>query len=206
MNRIPVTSISLLEGIASSSTSAKWTEFFRLYEEPMRGFMQTRFPSLEADDVIQETMIALMKAIPDYHYTPDDRGHFRNYLMGILKHKAMDALKKRKRAADHADEVIHDSGRGNTMNSNPMVDAADYSPAEDDSWKIAAAEAAIEQLLADESVSTRNREIFRHVALLHEDPEQVAADFGVSRNNVDQIKNRLMTRLRDLVAKMTAGE
>ena len=50
---------------------------------------------------------------------------------------------------------------------------------------------------------SRTREVFRHVAMLHEPPESVAAAFGITRNNVDQIKRRLVERLQRLVSAMT---
>ena len=57
--------------------------------------------------------------------------------------------------------------------------------------------------MADESVNALHRTVFRHVVLSHETPEEVAAKFGISRNNVDQIKRRLTARLAEAVRKMT---
>ena len=65
-------------------------------------------------------------------------------------------------------------------------------------------EAAVEQLMSDPKISPATREVFRHVALMHEKPEDVARQFGISRNNVDQIKNRMIGRLADMVRAMTA--
>ena len=75
---------------------------------------------------------------------------------------------------------------------------------EDDDWRHSAMEAALDQVLADDSISARTREVFRHVALMHEPPEAVAQMFGIERNNVDQIKSRLIARLARLVKAMTA--
>ena len=40
--------------------------------------MRERFPSLDADDVIQETLIELIRVFPVYHYSPAEKGHFHN--------------------------------------------------------------------------------------------------------------------------------
>lgn len=53
---------------------------------------------------------------------------------------------------------------------------------------------------------TRAREVFRHVALMHKPPAEVAAAFGISRTNVDLIKRRMVQRLSVLVSSMTAEE
>lgn len=184
MAKIPLTSVSLIRTLAEDPQSARWAELYRLYEEPMRGFLHQRFPSLEPEDLIQETMAALAARLPDYRYTPDEKGHFRNYLMGILKHKAMNALAKRSREAAAKEDLRARSPER---------------PVEDDSWKTAALEVAIAQLMADESINALHRTVFRHVALMHERPDAVAARFGISRNNVDQIKKRMIARLGAIV-------
>ena len=193
MANAPVTSITLLKSLASGTDNARWAEFFRIYEQPMRSFLSARFPSVDADDAIQETMVALMRRMPDYHYTPDSNGHFHNYLSGILKHKAEDALRREAR----------ESGKRDRLKERGAADAPREDP---DDWKLAAMNAALEQLLSDESVNARAREVFRHVALMHEPPAEVAAAFGISRTNVDQIKRRMVQRLSVLVSSMTAEE
>ncbi|MBQ3748617.1 MAG: sigma-70 family RNA polymerase sigma factor [Kiritimatiellae bacterium] len=193
MANAPVTSITLLKSLASGTDNARWAEFFRIYEQPMRSFLSARFPSVDADDAIQETMVALMRRMPDYHYTPDSNGHFHNYLTGILKHKAEDALRREAR----------ESGKRDKLKERGAADAPREDP---DDWKLAAMNAALEQLLSDESVNARAREVFRHVALMHEPPAEVAAAFGISRTNVDQIKRRMVQRLSVLVSSMTAEE
>jgi len=57
--------------------------------------------------------------------------------------------------------------------------------------------------MADPTINPTMREVFRHVVLMHESATQVAAAFGMSRNNVDQIKCRLIGRLEALVRAMT---
>ena len=193
MNTPPTTKISLIETISNCPDSARWTEFCRTYEQPMRAYLATHFPTIEADDVIQETLVALMKALPNYRYDPDRRGHFRNYLIGIIRHKAVSEIRRRQAESDHIDayaknrvEHFHD----------------DEDDANSDSTRKAIFEAAVTQLMADDSISSATREIFRHVVLMHEKPAQVAAEFGTTRNNVDQIKNRMINRLSELVQSM----
>ena len=193
MNTPPATKISLIETISNCPDSARWTEFCSTYEQPMRAYLATHFPTIEADDVIQETLVALMKALPNYRYDPDRRGHFRNYLIGIIRHKAVSEIRRRQAESDHIDayaknrvEHFHD----------------DENDANSDSMRKAIFEAAVTQLMADDSISSATREIFRHVVLMHEKPAQVAAEFGTTRNNVDQIKNRMINRLSELVQSM----
>ncbi len=177
----PRTSVSLIKTLSADSASARWAELYSAYEGPMRSYLERNFPSLEADDIIQETMAALVERLPRYTYAPDGKGHFRNYLIGILKHKAMDELRRRRREADFAKECP------------PRPD-----PGEEERWRREALEVAIEQLMADSSVNLLHRTVFNHVALMHEKPEEVAERFGLTRGNVDQIKRRLMAMLAAL--------
>lgn len=190
MNTHPATRISLIQTIASHPDSARWAEFYRIYEQPMRSYLASRFPSLEADDVIQETMVALMKALPNYRYDPDAKGHFRNYLTGIVRHKAVSEIRRRQAEANRIDAYAGMSAAG----------PDDESVA--DTLRVDIMETAVAQLMADDRISPATREIFRHVALMHEPPTQVAAEFGTTRNNVDQIKKRMIARLSEMVRSM----
>ncbi|MCR5414207.1 MAG: sigma-70 family RNA polymerase sigma factor [Kiritimatiellae bacterium] len=185
MSAMPSTSMTLIRTLAGDPESERWSELYRLYERPMRIFLDRNYPSLEADDLIQETMISLVKRLPTYVYMPDEKGHFRNYLMGILKHKAMDALRRRKRAADAA-----------------MATADAAASDEDAAWRKEALEVAISHLLADASVNAMHRAVFDHVALRHEKPDSVAKMFGISRDNVDKIKSRLLQILQRDVERL----
>ena len=196
MSTIPPTSVSLLKAISDGTASARWTDFYHRYEPAMRGFLHERFPSVEAEDVIQEVLLALTRAMPNYHYTPDGNGHFRNWLMGIAKHKALDAINRAKRISDIKTDIAQ-------WGNQQSVELAIL--AEDDSWMHSTMEAAMDQVMSDESITARTREVFRHVALMHEQPEDVARQFGISRNNVDQIKKRMISKLAALVSAMTAG-
>jgi len=197
---VPTTSITLLSALSNSVDSVRWTEFFRVYEPAMRGFLHDRFPSVEPEDAMQETLVALTRALPDYRYTPDEKGHFRNYLMGILRHKAADLLKKSTRQSELCSRVRNEQVAFGRNVAPPQ-------PSEENDeeilWQQHLLEAAIDQLLADERITPTTREIFRHVALLHETPDAVAAQFGVTRNNVDQIKKRLIGKLTELVRTMS---
>lgn len=207
MANAPTTSISLLATISGHADSVRWTEFFQKYEQPMRDFLRARYPTVEADDALQETLVALMKALPNYRYTPDVNGHFHNYLLGILAHKASDLQRKGARQSALRTGLRKEQGTGLRMRTNATtatpIRAPEAAP-DDADWKASAFEAAVEQLLADTRISPTKREVFRHVALLHEKPEDVAARFGLSRANVDTIKRRLVVRLTELIRAMTA--
>lgn len=193
MRVVPVTSTTLLRDVAGDAQHVRWGEFVARYRPMMAAYLHERFPSLDADDVIQETLLALIKALPSFRYVPDEKGAFHNYLTGILRHKAVRLVaRESRRAAQQA-----------TYANDPTCEATAEACA---SWREAMFEVALQQYLADETVSARTRQVFARLAVNGEKPEAVAAAFGIARNAVDQIKSRARTRLRELVKALERAD
>lgn len=193
MAAIPTTSTTLLSDLAHDSQHARWGEFIARYRPMMEAFMRERFPSLDADDVIQETLIELIRVFPVYHYSPKEKGHFHNYLTGILRHRAFRMIREEKRR-----EKLAADGRA----------ACPHAAAESDdsTWRESLLEIALQQLLADSTIHERTRIVFARVAVNGEKPDVVAASFGIERNAVDQMKSRMMVRLKELVAALEKAD
>ena len=90
----------MLKQIAGASEHPRWEEFVAKYRPMLEAYARERFPGLEADDLIQETLVGLMKALPDYVAREDRNGAFHNFLTGVLRHKALDALRREDRRAE----------------------------------------------------------------------------------------------------------
>lgn len=191
---VPVTSVSLLKVLGKDAQSPRWTEFANKYASTIDGFLYKYFPSVEAADVVNETLMALVEKLPLYEYDPDTKGHFRNYLIGIVRFKAIEQIKKRKRESDIR-EAVETAAQleWEYEKESYSVDLRD--------WRREAYEAALTQFLADDKISTRDKEIFRRVALRGESPEDVAKIFEIKRNNVDQIKARMVAKLKELALR-----
>ena len=56
---IPSTSTTLLRQISGDVRHARWAEFIARYSPMCRQYLRRQFPSLEADDILQETFAAL---------------------------------------------------------------------------------------------------------------------------------------------------
>ena len=196
MAAIPETSTTLLNDIAFDTQHARWREFVARYRPMMESFVRERFPSVEADDVIQETFVALCRVLPSYRYAPDEKGHFRNYLTGILRNKALRALQqKQKQTALLEGEQV-------AATISEWSCCGEVKTTADQSWRDAVFEIALRQFLADESVADRTKRIFERTAIDGESPESVAAAFKMTRHAVDQAKSRAMARLRELVKRL----
>ena len=196
MAKTPTTSTTLLRDIAQDSQHARWAEFVARYRPMMESYMRERFPSVEADDVIQETLIALIETFPVYHYSPEEKGSFHNYLTGILRNKALRQISRDSRRLANMREFADEK----------QIEASANSPSDGEASRRDVFEIALRQLLADETVHARTREVFRRVAVNGEKPEDVASDFGIARNSVYQMKDRMMKRLKEFVAMLEKVE
>jgi RNA polymerase sigma factor (sigma-70 family) len=191
---IPVTSMTLLKVLGDDAQSPRWTEFANKYASTIDGFLFKYFPSVDAADVVNETLIALVQKLPVYVYDPDAKGHFRNFLIGIVRYKAIEQIKKRKQEADRREALETQALlKWEYEKQSYSVDLRD--------WQREAYEAALAQFMADPGISARDKEIFRRVALRGESPEDVAGIFDIKRNNVDQIKARMVAKLKELALR-----
>ena len=191
---VPVTSVSLLKVLGEDAQSPRWTEFAKKYASTIDGFLFKYFPNVDAAEVVNDTLLALVEKLPLYEYDPDANGHFRNYLIGIVRFKAIEQLKKRKRDAAHK-EVLESKAKFEWE-----YEKQSYS-ADLRNWQREAYEAALAQFMADKGISSRDKEIFKRVALKGESPESVAEIFSIKRNNVDQIKARMTAKLKELALR-----
>ena len=194
MNDIPSTSTTLLDAIASDAQNVRWNEFVARYKPMMEAYMRERFPFADSDETIQETLVAVSKALPSFKYRPEETGRFRNYLTGILRHKALREISNARRHEEKMRKFAELSGG-----------AAPEDP-EDAAWIESLMEIALRNLLADESIQPRTREVFRRVAVNGEKPEDVASSLGMDRNAVDQIKSRMTAKLRSIVRALEKAD
>ena len=191
MKSAPDTSTTLLRDLAADTQHVRWTEFYNRYRPLMQEYMGAQFPKLNADEAIQDTLIALTKVLPDYRYVPNEKGAFHNYLIGILKRKALLMIQTENRRVEQEQRYAE---KRELPTSKKDVD--------EQNWRESLMEIALQQLLADESIHGRTKQVFKRTAVNGEKPEDVARSFGLTRNAVDQMKNRMITKMRMIVAEL----
>ena len=195
MNKVnvPDTSVTLLRNLAASAENERWTEFVTRYRPMMEAYMRERFPSVEADEAIAETLVALVDVFRSYCYEPEETGRFHNYLTGILRHKALRLCKQAERERSLRERVAEE----------PKVSPDDP---EEENYRKALFDIAARQFFEDESIAPRTKEIFRRTAIKGESPEAVARSFMMERHAVDQIKSRSIAKLRAFVEALEKAD
>ena len=166
--------------------------FYSRYQPMMLAYLRERFPSLDADDIIQETFAALANILPDYQYDPEKKGAFHNFLTGVLRNKALCALDASRRQM-----AIEERMQLATTVNGKSVHEQSYRD-----WRENLFEVALQQLLADESIHDRTKQAFIRTAINGESIEVVADSLGVQRNTVDCMRSRTLQQLREIVEKL----
>src|SRR2546427_8090013 len=92
---------SLLARLKDSPRECDWELFYHQYWAVILSFAQKRgLDEHAAQDVLQETMLVLMRRLPDFNYDTA-RGKFRNWLLTIVVNKTREALRRA-----HADRLV----------------------------------------------------------------------------------------------------
>ena len=193
MARIPTTSVTLLRDLSGDSQHARWGEFVTRYRPMLEAYMRERFPFVEADEAIAETLIALVDVFGNYRYKPEETGRFHNYLTGILRHKALRLCRQAER----------ERGLRARAAEEPKVLSDDP---EEENYRKSLFDIAVHQFFDDETIAPRTKEIFRRTAMKGESPEAVAKSFMMERHAVDQIKSRSIVKLRAFVEALEKAD
>ena len=166
--------------------------FYSRYQPMMLAYLRERFPSLDAEDIIQETFAALANILPDYKYDPEKKGTFHNFLTGVLRNKALCALdaNRRKMAIEERMQLA-------IIVNGKSVHEQSYRD-----WRENLFEVALQQLLADESIHDRTKQAFIRTAINGESIDVVADSLGVQRNTVDCMRSRTLQQLREIVERL----
>jgi RNA polymerase sigma-70 factor (ECF subfamily) len=98
------TRVTLLNRLKDKGSDAGWQEFFDTYWKLIYGVARrSGLSDAEAQDVVQETMIAVARHMPGFNYDPAN-GSFKAWLLNMTRWRITDQVRRRsKRAISTAD-------------------------------------------------------------------------------------------------------
>src|SRR5438093_6355538 len=86
---------SLLNRLKTGDDAESWQEFYRGYGKLARDFaIQVGLTDTEADEVVQETAIAVSRHLPEFRYDPKVC-RFKTWLLNQSSWRIIDQIKKR---------------------------------------------------------------------------------------------------------------
>lgn len=90
------TRASLLNRLKDAGDSASWDEFHWIYRGLLMGVARrSGLNDQEANEAVQDTLIAVARQVPEFRYTPG-RDSFKGWLLQITRWKVADQFRQRK--------------------------------------------------------------------------------------------------------------
>jgi RNA polymerase sigma factor (sigma-70 family) len=187
---------SLLHRLKTGDDAESWQAFYRIYGKLVRDFaIQAGLTNTEADEVVQETAIAMARHLPEYRYDPKVC-RFKTWLLNQTSWRIKDQFKKRKK--ETASMQNHSSGQGAdetaTINRVPDARAADLDAVFESQWRKNLFDAAVERVKV--KFSLKQFQIFDLVVLKEWPAATVAQSLGVSLANVYVTRHRISSAIK----------
>lgn len=186
------THTTLLARLSEGEDPGAWNEFCARYGELIRNFALRRgVQPADADDILQEVLLALTKAMPGFVYDPA-KGKFRAYLKTVVVHAASRRSRQNLPGASLSETSA----------------AAVAGPDDDETWEAEWRQYHLR--LAMRTVESEFNEndlaAFDRYAVCGEDARGVAESLGLSIDQVYQAKSRMTRRLAELIERQVAEE
>src|SRR6478735_1780917 len=116
------TRATLLERLKDWQDESSWQEFFDTYWRLIYGVARhAGMTDAEAQDIVQETMVAVARHMPKFKYDPAI-GSFKTWMLNITRWRIID--QKRKPAASANHERLPEAGETETQAGAQLIDPA----------------------------------------------------------------------------------
>ena len=182
---------SVIRAVANTENEAVWQRLFDLYAGFVFSIARSKgLKPEDADDIVQVVFSDLARNLPAFQYDRT-KGKFRSYLIGLVHWRVMDRLKAGKRDAELKANFLEDAKSLAAVGDNGFSERE---------WQAAAMEEALRRIKPN--VRPEHYAAFVASVVEGQDTETVTKLHGISRDNLYQIRTRLMARLRKTVAEV----
>ena len=182
---------SVLRAVANTENEAAWQRLFDLYAGFVFSIARSKgLKPEDADDIVQIVFTDLARNLPTFQYDRA-KGKFRSYLAGLVHWRVTDRLKGLKRDLDLKAKILEDA---------PSFTSPDDDSFAEREWQAAALEEALRRIKPD--VRPEHYAAFVASAVEGQDTESVMRLYGLSRDNLYQIRKRLTVKLHETVEQV----
>lgn len=193
------TRASLIHRLKDWQDAASWQDFFNVYWKLIYGVARKAgLSDTEAQDVVQETLISVAKHMPAFKYDPSI-GSFRAWLLNMTRWRIIGQFRKRQPEGSHKPEG-ESSGRTSTVEAVADPASLDLEAIWQAEWESNLVKAAMTNLRR--RMDPHRLQIFDFYVNKEWPPEKVAEHFGVSTDQVYQVKHRVTEAIRDEVKRL----
>jgi RNA polymerase sigma factor (sigma-70 family) len=204
LNELIPTRHSLLSRLKNWSDQESWRDFFDTYWKLIyNAAMKAGLSDSEAQDVVQETVISVLKSLPEFRYD-SAKGSFKVWLLRLTHWRIVDQHRKRQRdLKGQAPATGTDTGTG-TASIERVADPvglqleADW----DEEWERNLMEAAIERV--KKQVDPKHYQVFDLYVFKQWPVSQVARTLKVNPGLVYLLKHRIGKLIKKELTQLRA--
>lgn len=191
---------SLLSRLRDWDDSESWRDFFNTYWKLIYGVaIKSGLSEVEAQEVVQETLITVSKKMPEFKYNPEI-GSFKGWLLHVTRWRINDQLRKRKRDVPRAVERADATARTATIERVPDPASLDMQGVWDEEWQKSIMELAVNRV--KKQVSPKQYQIFDLYVIKKWPLEKVVATLRVSAGQVYLAKHRISALVKREVEQL----
>ena len=194
---------SLLSRLRDHEDQDSWQTFFDRYWRLLYNVARRAgLDDVDAQDVVQDTVIAVAREIPEFQYDPA-LGSFKAWLFRILRRRVADHFRKLgRRPADAGitPETLEETGHADAI---VMRDGMSLSDAWDQEWERSVLDAAIAQVRGE--VIPKHFQVFDACVLKEWPVAKVASTFGMNAAQVYLVRHRVSAAVKR-AARRIEGE
>jgi RNA polymerase sigma-70 factor (ECF subfamily) len=194
------TRATLIQRLKNWQDQTSWQDFFDTYWRLIYGVARkSGMTDAEAQDVVQETMLAVAKHMPAFTYDPAI-GSFKAWLLNMTRWRILDQFRRR-RTREIVKTKTEDS-KTQTSFIDRIADPAsqDFDGVWEREWQQNLLHTALDHV--KRRVDPQKYQIFDSCVNKGWPPEKVAEGFGVSVNQVYLAKHRITEALKSEVERL----
>ncbi len=192
---------TLLSRLRDLSDEESWRIFFDLYWKLIYNVARTSgLDDASAQDIVQETVIAVAKKMPDFRYDPR-RGAFKQWLLRITRRRIIDHLRRVYRQPPRAElslEALDEDDSPSDAVVDPAFDSIDR--AWDQEWERAMFDAGV--IRARKEVNPKHFQVFDYCVLKGWPVAKVATTLGLNAAQVYLAKHRVAQAVKRAVLRI----
>ena len=184
---------SVLRAVANTENEPAWQRLFDLYAGFVFSIARAKgLNDADADDIVQIVFTDLARNLPTFQYDRA-KGKFRSYLSGLVNWRVTDKMKAGKRDADLKASFWEEAKAAASLDDDGFAERE---------WQAAALEEALRRIKPH--VNPEHYAAFVASAIEGQDTETVSKLYGISSDNLYQIRKRLTSKLREMIVSVLA--
>ena len=197
------TRASLLSRLRDLGDSDSWRSFFETYWRLIYNVARkSGLADPEAQDVVQETVIAVARKMPEFRYDPE-KGSFKQWLLLITRRRIQDHLRKLYRSAPMGGAGLERRGDGAEELPSPVLAPdAQIEAAWEQEWRENLFHTALARVR--QRANPKHYQVFDYCVLQNVPAPEVARMLGLNVAQVYLARHRMSATVKRAVKELEA--